>query len=52
MIQAPCSGAANHALRYPLTEVSTRYDKLAANYLASVQLASIRVALRVKEFKP
>ena len=28
--------------------VATRYDKLAANYLAFVQLASIRLWLRVK----
>jgi hypothetical protein len=29
--------------------VATRYDKLAANYLAFVQLASIRLWLRVHE---
>jgi transposase len=29
--------------------VATRYDKLAANYLAFVQLASIRLWLRVTE---
>jgi transposase len=29
--------------------VATRYDKLAANYLAFVQLASIRLRLRVNE---
>jgi transposase len=29
--------------------VATRYDKLAANYLAFVQLASIRLWLRVSE---
>jgi transposase len=29
--------------------VATRYDKLAANYLALVQLASIRLWLRVNE---
>jgi hypothetical protein len=29
--------------------VATRYDKLAANYLAFVQLASIRLWLRVNE---
>jgi hypothetical protein len=29
--------------------VVTRYDKLAANYLAFVQLASIRLWLRVNE---
>ena len=28
----------------------TRYDKLAANYLAFIQLASIRLWLRVYEF--
>jgi transposase len=32
--------------------VATRYDKLAANYLAFVQLASIRVWLRVNECTP
>ena len=30
--------------------VATRYDKLAANYLAFIQLASIRLWLRVYEF--
>src|SRR5262249_25513079 len=30
--------------------VATRYDKLAANYLAFIQLASIRLWLRVNEF--
>jgi hypothetical protein len=30
--------------------VATRYDKLAANYLALIQLASIRLWLRVDEF--
>jgi transposase len=29
--------------------VATRYDKLAANYLAFIQLASIRLWLRVNE---
>jgi hypothetical protein len=29
---------------------TTRYDKLAANYLAFIQLASIRLWLRVYEF--
>ena len=29
-----------------------RYDKLAANYLAFIQLASIRLWLRVNEFTP
>jgi transposase len=32
--------------------VATRYDKLAANYLAFIQLASIRSWLRVDEFTP
>jgi transposase len=32
--------------------IATRYDKLAANYLAFVQLASIRLWLRVYEFTP
>ena len=32
--------------------VATRYDKLAANYLAFVQLASIRLWLRVNESRP
>jgi hypothetical protein len=30
----------------------TRYDKLAANYLAFIQLASIRLWLRVNESVP
>jgi transposase len=32
--------------------VATRDDKLAANYFAFVQLASIRLRLRVKESTP
>ena len=32
--------------------VATRYDKLAANYLAFVQLASIRLCSRVNESAP
>jgi transposase len=32
--------------------VATRYDKLAANYLAFVQLASIRLWLRIHEPRP
>src|ERR1700758_790141 len=32
--------------------VATRYDKLAANYLAFIQLAAIRLWLRVNEFTP
>ncbi|MGY4405181.1 transposase [Bradyrhizobium sp. USDA 3315] len=31
------------------TTIATRYDKLAANYLAFVQLASIRIWLHFKE---
>jgi len=32
--------------------IATRYDKLAANYLAFVKLASIRLWLRVNESAP
>ena len=32
--------------------VATRYDRLAANYLAFVQLASIRLWLRLNESRP
>jgi hypothetical protein len=32
--------------------VATRYDKLAANYLAFIQLASIRLGLRVNDSTP
>jgi hypothetical protein len=32
-----------------MVEYATRYDKLAANYLAFVQLASIRLWLRANE---
>jgi transposase len=32
--------------------IATRYDKLSANYLGFVQLASIRLWLRVYEFTP
>ena len=32
--------------------VATRYDKLAANYLAFIQLASIRLWLRANESTP
>ena len=32
--------------------VATRYDKLAANYLAFIKLASIRIWLRAYEFTP
>ena len=38
---------------YPIrTRVATRYDKLAANYLAFIQLASIRLWLRANESMP
>jgi transposase len=36
----------------PCRRVATRYDKLAANYLAFIQLASIRLWLRVNESAP
>ena len=32
--------------------IATRYDKLAANYLAFIQLASMRLWLRVNEATP
>jgi transposase len=32
--------------------VATRYDKLAANYLAFIQIASIKLWLRVNESAP
>ncbi len=32
--------------------IATRYDKLAANYLAFNKLAAIRIWLRVYEFTP
>jgi transposase len=32
--------------------VATRYDELAANYLAFIQLASIRLWLRLNESTP
>jgi transposase len=32
--------------------IATRYDKLAANYLAFVKLASIRIWLRANESAP
>jgi hypothetical protein len=48
----PC--AANSAMRFfnmikQCRRVAMRYDKLAANYLAFIQLASIRLWLRVNE---
>ena len=49
--------ARNHIERFfnrikQCRRVATRYDKLASNYLAFVQLASIRLWLRVYEFTP
>ncbi len=35
-----------------MCRVATRYDQLAANYLAFVQLASIRLWLRANESTP
>ena len=32
--------------------IATRYDKLAANYLAFIKLASIRIRLRANESMP
>jgi transposase len=32
--------------------IATRYDKLAANYPASIKLASIRILLRANESTP
>ena len=43
-------------MRYELSDfewaATTRYDKLAANYLGFIQLASIRLWLRVNESTP
>jgi transposase len=44
-------------MRYELTDfewaaIATRYDKLAANYLAFVKLAAIRIWLRAYESTP
>ena len=49
--------ARNHIERFfnrikQCRRVATRYDKLASNYFAFVQLASIRLWLRVYEFTP
>jgi transposase len=41
--------AVHGAYRAPYRRVATRYDKLAANYLAFIQLASIRLWLRINE---
>jgi len=35
-----------------VSRVATRYGKLAANYLAFIQLASIRLWLRINESTP
>jgi hypothetical protein len=47
----PCSTSLRdeHAVKH-CRRVATRYDKLAANYLAFVQLASISMWLRVSEY--
>jgi transposase len=45
----PKSGSPERFLNKIKRRVATRYDKLAANYLAFVQLASIRLWLRVNE---
>jgi transposase len=42
----------DHPVRAQCRRVATRYDKLASNYLAFVQLASIRLWLRAYEFTP
>ena len=51
---AAADGAAVQMIDTPIVRVHqhavTRYDKLAANYLAFIQLASIRLWLRVYEF--
>jgi transposase len=38
------------SIKLSIVGVATRYDKLAANYLAFVKLACIRLWLRVYEF--
>jgi len=43
------SSASAHDAAVHCRRVATRYDKLTANYLAFVQLASIRLWLRVYE---
>ena len=54
MIQALNEGLESCAMNSQTTNrrAATRYDKLAANYLAFVQLASIRLWLRVNESTP
>ena len=52
-----CTGLATLVERFfnkikQCRRVATRYDKLAANYLAFIQLASIRLWLRVNESTP
>jgi len=57
VIQASKAGGWDRALRTlrffnkikQCRRVATRYDKVAANYLAFIQLASIRLWLRVNE---
>jgi hypothetical protein len=47
-----CHGKKRFCARSPIKKcrrVATRYDKLAANYLAFVKLASIRIWLRANE---
>jgi len=50
-VSVPCSKSARTVLQQDqhCRRVATRYDKLAANYLALVQLASIWLWLRVNE---
>ena len=40
------------AITQTCRRVAPQYDKLAANYLASIKLASIRIWLRVNEPAP
>jgi transposase len=52
-----CTGRATLVERFfnkikQCRRVATRHDKLAANYLAFIQLASIRLWLRVNESTP
>jgi hypothetical protein len=53
VIQAPNRGP--RIMRHELMDfegaaIATRYDKLAANYLAFVKLAAIRIWLRAHDF--
>ena len=57
LLQPASIRARNHIERFlnrikQCRRVATRYDKLASNYLAFVQLASIRLWLRAYEFTP